>query len=148
MSTRINRQILLNAHPVGFPLDTDFKMVETPVPEPGDGELLIRTIYQSLDPYMRGRMNPGLSYTTGVSLGEVMGAGTVGQVVASRHDRFAEGDLVLSSNGWQEYAVSNGEGGADAGPGGGADLDGRRGARHAGYDRVCRAARRWRTEGR
>ena len=110
MSTRTNRQVLLNAHPVGFPVDTDFKMVETPAPEPGDGELLIRTIYQSLDPYMRGRMNPGLSYTAGVSLGEVMGAGTVGQVVASRHDRFAEGDFVLSSNGWQEYAVSDGRG--------------------------------------
>ena len=106
MSTRTNRQVLLNAHPVGFPVDADFKMVETPVPEPGDGELLIRTIYQSLDPYMRGRMSPGLSYTAGVSLGEVMGAGTVGQVVASRHDRFAEGDFVLSANGWQEYAVS------------------------------------------
>ncbi|MEE2613842.1 MAG: NADP-dependent oxidoreductase, partial [Acidobacteriota bacterium] len=52
MSTRTNRQVLLNAHPVGFPVDTDFKMVETPAPEPGDGELLIRTIYQSLDPYM------------------------------------------------------------------------------------------------
>ena len=110
MSTRTNRQVLLNAHPVGFPVDTDFKMVETPAPEPGDGELLIRTIYQSLDPYMRGRMNPGLSYTTGVSLGEVMGAGTVGQVVASRHDQFAEGDFVLSGNGWQEYAVSDGQG--------------------------------------
>ena len=79
MSTRTNRQVLLNAHPVGFPVDTDFKMVESPMPEPGDSELLIRTIYQSLDPYMRGRMNPGLSYTAGVSLGEVMGAGTVGQ---------------------------------------------------------------------
>ena len=62
MSTRTNRQVLLNAHPVGFPVDSDFKMVETIVPEPGDGELLIRTIYQSLDPYMRGRMNPGASY--------------------------------------------------------------------------------------
>lgn len=110
MPTRNNRQVLLNAHPVGFPVDTDFKMVETPVPEPGDGELLIRTIYQSLDPYMRGRMNQGLSYAAGVALGQVMSAGTVGQVVASRHDRFAEGDFVLSDNGWQEYAVSGGQG--------------------------------------
>jgi NADPH-dependent curcumin reductase CurA len=109
MPTRVNRQVLLNAHPVGFPVDTDFKMVETPVPEPGDGELLIRTTYLSLDPYMRGRMNPGPSYAVGVNLGDVMGAGTVGQVVASRHDRFAEGDFVLSSNGWQDYAVSDGQ---------------------------------------
>ena len=110
MSTRTNRQVLLNAHPVGFPVDTDFKMVETPAPEPGAGELLIRTIYLSLDPYMRGRMNPGASYTKGVERGQLMTAQTVGQVVASRNDRFAEGDLVLSVNGWQEYAVSDGRG--------------------------------------
>ena len=110
MTTRTNRQILLNAHPVGFPVDTDFKMVETPVPEPGAGELLIRTIYQSLDPYMRGRMSPGLSYAAGVDLGDVMEAQTVGQVVASRNDRFAEGDYVLSRGGWQEHSVSDGRG--------------------------------------
>ena len=107
---RANRQILLNAHPVGFPADTDFKMVQIPVPEPGDGELLIRTIYLSLDPYMRGRMNPGPSYVAGVGLGEVMTAGTVGQVVKSRHGELQEGDFVLSGNGWQEYAVSDGRG--------------------------------------
>ena len=110
MSTPTNRQVLLNAHPVGFPADTDFRLVETPAPEPGDGELLIRTIYQSLDPYMRGRMNAGASYAKGVELGEVMPAQTVGQVVASRNDHFAEGDFVLSGNGWQEYAVSDGRG--------------------------------------
>ena len=110
MSTRVNRQILLNAHPVGFPVDTDFKMVEAVVPDPAHGELLIRTIYLSLDPYMRGRMNPGASYATPVSLGAVMEAGTVGQVVASKHDGFKEGDLVLSGGGWQEYAISDGRG--------------------------------------
>ena len=110
MSPGTNRQVLLNAHPVGFPVDTDFKMVETPMPTLGAGELLIRTIYLSLDPYMRGRMNRGPSYAVGVNLGEVMTAGTVGQVVASRIDRFAEGDFVLSGNGWQEYAVSDGQG--------------------------------------
>jgi len=103
-----NCQVLLNAHPVGFPVDSDFKMVETPVPEPGDGELLIRTIYLSLDPYMRGRMSPRPSYVVGVKRGEVMTAGTVGRVVASRHECFAEGDFVLSSSGWQEYAVAAG----------------------------------------
>ncbi len=110
MSTRTNRQVLLNAHPVGFPVDTDFQMVETPMPEPGDGELLIRTIYLSLDPYMRGRMNPGPSYVVGVEPGGVMTARTVAQVVESRHDGFAEGDFVQSGNGWQEYAVSDGQG--------------------------------------
>ena len=110
MSTCVNRQILLNAHPVGFPVDTDFKMVEAVVPDPAHGELLIRTIYLSLDPYMRGRMNPGASYATPVSLGAVMEAGTVGQVVASKHDGFKEGDLVLSGGGWQEFSISDGRG--------------------------------------
>jgi NADPH-dependent curcumin reductase CurA len=105
-----NRQVLLNAHPVGFPVDADFKLVETPVPEPRDGEILVRTIYLSLDPYMRGRMSPGPSYATGVDLGDVMGAQTVGHVVTSRHVDFAEGDIVLSFGGWQEYSVSDGTG--------------------------------------
>jgi len=107
---KTNRQIVLNTRPHGFPADTDFRMVETPVPDPGDGEFLTRTIYLSLDPYMRGRMNAGTSYAVPVELGAVMTAGTVGQVVASKHDQFAEGDLVLCGNGWQEYGVSNGVG--------------------------------------
>ena len=108
--TRTNTRILLNAHPAGFPADTDFKLVEIPIPEPAAGELLIRTIYLSLDPYMRGRMNPGASYAKNVEIGDVMTAQTVGQVVASRHDQFAEGDIVLSGNGWQEYAVADARG--------------------------------------
>ena len=85
-------------------------MVEAPAPEPAAGEMLVRTIYLSLDPYMRGRMNAGPSYAAPVELGEVMTGGTVGQVVASRHDGFAEGDLVLAGAGWQEYALSDGRG--------------------------------------
>ena len=108
--TRTNTRILLNAHPAGFPADTDFKLVETPIPDPAAGEVLIRTIYLSLDPYMRGRMNPGASYAKNVEIGDVMTAQTVGQVVASRHDQFAEGDIVLSGNGWQEYAVADARG--------------------------------------
>ena len=108
--TRTNTRILLNAHPAGFPVDTDFKLVETPIPDPAAGEVLIRTIYLSLDPYMRGRMNPGASYAKNVEIGDVMTAQTVGQVVASRHDQFAEGDIVLSGNGWQEYAVADARG--------------------------------------
>jgi NADPH-dependent curcumin reductase len=110
MSTPVNRQVLLNAHPVGAPVETDFALVESPLPVPGEGELLIRTIYLSLDPYMRGRMNPGPSYAKGVEVGEVMTAQTVGQVVASNRSGFVEGDFVLSGNGWQEYAVSDGQG--------------------------------------
>ncbi len=110
MSTPLNRQILLHARPDGFPTEANFRMVEAPPPEPAAGELLIRTIYLSLDPYMRGRMNAGPSYAAAVELGDVMTGGTVGQVVASRNDRFAEGDFVLSGAGWQEYGLSDGRG--------------------------------------
>jgi NADPH-dependent curcumin reductase CurA len=105
-----NHQIRLSAHPTGFPQDSDFEHAETPVPEPRDGEMLCRTIYLSLDPYMRGRMNKGPSYAKGVEIGEVMVGQTVSQVVASKLEGYAEGDFVLTSNGWQEYAVSDGRG--------------------------------------
>ena len=110
MSTRINRQIVLHSRPDGFPSEADFRLVEGPAPEPAAGEMLVRTIYLSLDPYMRGRMNAGPSYAAPVELGDVMTGGTVGQVVASRHDGFAEGDLVLAGAGWQEYGLSDGRG--------------------------------------
>lgn len=110
MSTRTNRRILLHARPEGFPTETDFRLVEAPAPEPAAGEMLVRTIYLSLDPYMRGRMNAGPSYAAPVELGGVMTGGTVGQVVASRHDGFAEGDIVLAGVGWQEYGLSDGRG--------------------------------------
>ena len=118
MATRTNRRILLNARPDGFPTEADFRLVEAPAPEPGAGEMLVRTIYLSLDPYMRGRMNAGPSYAAPVELGDVMTGGTVGQVVASRHDGFAEGDLVLAGAGWQEYALSDGRGVRKLDPGG------------------------------
>ena len=105
-----NRRIRLAAHPVGFPSETDFSRTATPVLEPGDGRMLCRTIYLSLDPYMRGRMNPGPSYARGVDLGEVMVGGTVSQVVESRLDGYSSGDIVLGANGWQDYAVSDGTG--------------------------------------
>ncbi len=105
-----NRRILLAKRPVGAPQAGDFEMSEAPIAAPGEDEVLLRTIYLSLDPYMRGRMNQGPSYATGVEIGDVMTAGTVGQVVASKNDNFAEGDFVLCGNGWQEYAVSDGQG--------------------------------------
>ena len=105
-----NRQIRLAAHPEGLPQPSDFSLTEEPVPSPGPGQMLCRTIYLSLDPYMRGRMNPGPSYARGVDLGDVMVARTVSEVVASDLEGYESGDLVLSSNGWQEYALSDGRG--------------------------------------
>ena len=110
MSGTVNRQIQLAARPVGVPKDSDFSMVEGAVPRPGDGEILCRTIYLSLDPYMRGRMNPGPSYATGVDIGGVMVGGTVSQVVESRLAGYEAGDFVLTASGWQEYALSDGTG--------------------------------------
>jgi NADPH-dependent curcumin reductase CurA len=106
----MNRQVVLKSRPVGAPKTADFQIVETPLPAPGDGEILCRTIYLSLDPYMRGRMNEGRSYAANVALGQVMVGGTVGEVVESKHPAFAKGDLVAGYDGWQAYGVSKGVG--------------------------------------
>lgn len=106
----MNRQITLAARPVGFPKDSDFKLVENPVPTPGDGQILVRSIYLSVDPYMRGRMNDVKSYAPPVQIGEVMGGGVVARVVASNNPGFKEGDIVEGMFGWQDYAVSTGQG--------------------------------------
>lgn len=105
-----NRQILLNSRPVGAPTQDNFIVNETQIPEPKAGEILLRTIYLSLDPYMRGRMNDTESYAPPVGLKEVMVGATMSQVVRTNNDKFELGDWVLSSSGWQDYAVSNGEG--------------------------------------
>ncbi|KAB8320909.1 NADP-dependent oxidoreductase [Tolypothrix campylonemoides VB511288] len=109
MPNSINQQILLKSRPVGEPKESDFALVETPITEPGEGEVLNRTIYLSLDPYMRGRMSDRESYATPVELGSVMVGGTVSQVVKSNHPQFSAGDFVLSYDGWQAYGVSKGE---------------------------------------
>ncbi len=106
MPGAMNRQILLRRRPTGAPTPADFETVETPVPAPAAGEILCRTIYLSLDPYMRGRMNEGRSYAASVELGQVMVGGTVGQVVESRDPAFAPGDVVVGYHGWQTHAVS------------------------------------------
>jgi NADPH-dependent curcumin reductase CurA len=106
----MNRQILLAARPEGAPGPQHFRLAETPVPQPGDGEVLLKTLWLSLDPYMRGRMSAARSYAKPVEVGEVMEGGTVSRVEASRHKDFAAGDVVLSRAGWQEYAVSDGSG--------------------------------------
>lgn len=109
MSSSMNRQILLKSRPVGEPKESDFALVETPIPEPGEGEVLNRTVYLSLDPYMRGRMSDRASYAAPVELGSVMVGGGVSQLMQSNHPQFSAGDFVLGYDGWQAYGVSKGE---------------------------------------
>jgi NADPH-dependent curcumin reductase CurA len=105
-----NKQVTLAARPNGMPKESDFKFVETPVPQPGPGEILVRVLYVSVDPYMRGRMNDMKSYAPPVQIGEVMGGGAVGKVIASENAQFAAGDFVEGMFGWQQFAISNGKG--------------------------------------
>ncbi|HVI84285.1 MAG TPA: NADP-dependent oxidoreductase, partial [bacterium] len=100
-----NRQILLRSRPVGMPRPANFIMVETPVPAPREGEVLTRTLFLSLDPYMRGRMGGARSYAAAVPVGGVMVGQTVGEVVVSQHADFAAGDIVLGFGHWQDYAA-------------------------------------------
>jgi NADPH-dependent curcumin reductase CurA len=104
------RRIVLASRPVGEPKPADFRLEEYPVPQPGPGEVLLRTKWLSLDPYMRGRMSDAPSYAKPVGIGEAMEGGTVSEVVASNNDRFARGDIVLGHSGWQTHALSNGAG--------------------------------------
>lgn len=105
-----NRQWLLARRPRGQVEPDDFRLVAREVPSPRDGEVLVRVQYLSLDPYMRVRMDEGRSYAPSQALDEVMIGGTVGEVIESRHPRFAPGDLVVGAGGWQEFFVSDGQG--------------------------------------
>ncbi|MCJ7503750.1 MAG: NADP-dependent oxidoreductase [Acidobacteriia bacterium] len=105
-----NKQITLEVRPAGFPKESDFRLVEAPVPTPGPGQFLVQSLYLSVDPYMRGRMNAAKSYAPPVELGGVMVGGVVGQVVESHHPRFAAGETVEGYFGWQQYALSDGVG--------------------------------------
>ena len=108
MPTPVRRQIVLRRRPVGMPRPEDFDLVESPLPAPGDGEILCRTIYLSLDPYMRGRISGARSYAASVDLGQVIVGATVGEVLESRHPGLAPGDVVLGYDGWQSHAVAPG----------------------------------------
>lgn len=108
METVINQRIVLAQRPVGEPKHSDFRIEQVELNELKQGEMLLKTIYLSLDPYMRGRMSDAPSYAAPVEIGEVMVGGTVSQVVASKNPKFKEGEWVLSGNGWQGYAISNG----------------------------------------
>ena len=113
----MNRRILLEARPVGLPKVTDFRLEKVPLPRPGADEFLVRTLYLSIDPYMRGRIDDKPSYAPPVPLGDVMIGGVVGEVVESNHPDFAPGDIVEGRIGWQAYGVSDGEGMRKVDPG-------------------------------
>ncbi|MEO8677849.1 MAG: NADP-dependent oxidoreductase [Vicinamibacterales bacterium] len=103
-----NKQLLLVSRPAGEATTGNFRLVETPIPELADGQVLVRHLYLSLDPYMRGRMNDARSYAPPQPLNAVMVGGTVGEVAASRHAGFAIGDHVANMGGWQQFAVVDG----------------------------------------
>jgi len=105
-----NRRLVLNSRPVGAPVTDNFRMEETALPAPAAGQMLLRTVYLSLDPYMRMRMSDAPSYAPPVAIGEVMVGGTVSRVEVSNHPGFRAGELVLGYCGWQDYALSDGDG--------------------------------------
>jgi NADPH-dependent curcumin reductase CurA len=108
MTGAVNRRIVLASRPTGEPQPSDFRLETGLVPEPEDGQVLLRTMWLSLDPYMRGRMSAAKSYAKPVLIDDVMVGGTVSEVVVSRHPDFQAGDIVLGHSGWQEYALSTG----------------------------------------
>ena len=104
----VNQRVALAARPVGYPKESDFSIVEEPIPEIRDGQVLVRILWLSLDPYERGRMNEAQTYASSVPIGGTMVGGTVGRVVSSRRDDLPVGEYVEGSLGWQAYAVSEG----------------------------------------
>jgi len=104
----MNKQVLLASRPQGWVKESDFSIVDTPIPAPKPGELLVKNLFLSLDPYMRGRMNDGKSYSAPVPIGGVMGGEAVGEVVESKNPGFKAGDFVTAYTGWQQYGVSDG----------------------------------------
>lgn len=105
-----SREIRLRSRPVGLPTPDNFELVEVELPDPGPGQLLVRNLYMSVDPYMRGRMVERKSYVPPYQIGQTLDGGAVGQVVVSNHPNFPEGTYVLSNMGWREYFLSDGTG--------------------------------------
>ncbi len=105
-----NMQILLASRPTGWVTEENFKIVNTPIAKPAQGQILVRNHYLSLDPYMRGRMNDAKSYAAKQELDEVMVGGTVGEVIESNNPNFKVGDIVTGAYGWQQYGCSDGTG--------------------------------------
>ena len=108
MTANSNRQLVLKEYPIGAPGPEHFDLVETPIPEPGPGEVLVRAIYLTVDPYMRGRLRPGPSYAEPQKIGEVMVGEVAGEVLASNADGFAPGDFVAAHTGWQTHGITDG----------------------------------------
>src|SRR5450432_4512390 len=108
--SQLAKRVVLVSRPVGEPKTTDFRVEDYAPPAPGEGQVLLRTIWLSLNPYMRGRMSDGPSYAAPVPIGGVMEGGTVSEVIASNNPGFTKGDIVLSRAGWQTHAVSDGKG--------------------------------------
>ena len=105
-----NKQILLASRPQGAVSESTFKLVESDIPQAGEGEFVVRNHYLSLDPYMRGRMDEAKSYAQSAAVGDVMVGTTVGEVIESKHAKFNAGDFVETRTGWQLYGKSNGGG--------------------------------------
>ena len=109
MSDQSQVRIVLASRPEGAPVPENFRVERTTIPTPGEGEVLLKIRYLSLDPYMRGRMSAAKSYAAPVEIGAVMEGGTVAEVIESRHPDFTAGDVVLSHSGWQTHALSKGK---------------------------------------
>lgn len=110
ISSRINRRYVLAQRPQGMPSDQDFRLEKVAQQEPEQGQVLLRTLYLSLDPYVRGRLDDVPSYSPPLAIGDVICGGTVCRVEQSLHPDYQAGDLVLAYTGWQDYALSDGEG--------------------------------------
>ncbi len=108
MNKYMSCEIVLRSRPIGIPVESDFGIVEVPVGQPADGEVLVHNIYVSVDPYMRGRMIDRKSYTPTFQLGETIIGGCVGQIISSKTDRFQVGEYVMGYAGWREYFLSDG----------------------------------------
>src|SRR5438477_1724743 len=105
-----NQRIVLASRPVGEPTLDNFRSEKLPVRQPEPGQMLLRTLWLSLDPYMRGRMSDAPSYAKPVGVGDVMEGGTVSEVIDSNIPQFAKGDIVVGRTGWQSHALSDGSG--------------------------------------
>lgn len=110
MSQNVNRQWFLASHPVGMVKETDFEMRESPAPQAGDGQVLVRTLYLSVDPAMRAWITGQRTYVEGIQIGELMRGAAVGQIVDSNKEGYATGEFVVGEFGWQDYAATDGRG--------------------------------------
>src|SRR4051794_25739657 len=107
MTTTSSREIHLASRPHGWPTSENFRTVEVDLPDPGEGQVLVRNTFMSVDPYMRGRMNDMKSYVAPFQIGQALDGGAVGEVVLSRAKGFAPGDVVVNGKGWREHFVGN-----------------------------------------